>query len=295
MGSFLGHVVPGTFFSLFSLWWLLSIFRRYYMCKRAAGEGGGGGGRIFYRNTSTFFTPCCPKLPFEGMLKVVAVVIGMTGEFATAWKNGVFVHLNNAQHMTMFFFFGLNGAMDILGHYGAPLPKDLDYVSAILAFLIEGFLFLYHLHGRTPMDVQVHMYLVYVVAGCVVATGLEMYHRRSVLPALARVYFTLLQGTWFFQVGFILYPPVGQKWTEDDHSQMMIVTLIFCWHCAVVFVLMLVAGFLIHTRVKALSSATVYHSLHPLTRLSSANGSCLSKMDTEQVRHIIADSEEEDV
>ena len=30
MGSFLGHVVPGTFFILFSVWWSFSIFRRYF-------------------------------------------------------------------------------------------------------------------------------------------------------------------------------------------------------------------------------------------------------------------------
>lgn len=30
MGSFIGHVFPGTFFVLFGLWWTHCIFRRWY-------------------------------------------------------------------------------------------------------------------------------------------------------------------------------------------------------------------------------------------------------------------------
>jgi len=57
--------------------------------------------------------------------------------------------------MTMFFFFGLNGAVDLCQYKKWDLPPKLDYVSAVLAFSVEAFLFYNHLHGRPPMDVMV--------------------------------------------------------------------------------------------------------------------------------------------
>jgi len=57
--------------------------------------------------------------------------------------------------MTMFFFFGLNGVVDLTLHWRWPVPPKLDYVTAALGFGVEGFLFYHHLHGRPHMDVMV--------------------------------------------------------------------------------------------------------------------------------------------
>jgi hypothetical protein len=48
-----------------------------------------------------------------------------------------------------------------------------------------------------------------------------------------RVLCTLLQGTWFWQIGFVLYPPTDSpayKWDPNDHSAMMLITASFVWH-----------------------------------------------------------------
>ena len=101
MGSFLGHIVPGTFFLLFSVWWSFSIFRRYFEAhfrnkfrrdfdKRRLVE---------YRNASSFL---CRRRghradddddddeslgwPVESWLKLIAVVIGILGELATGFN-----------------------------------------------------------------------------------------------------------------------------------------------------------------------------------------------------------------
>ncbi|XP_076059222.1 transmembrane protein 45B-like [Oratosquilla oratoria] len=292
MGSFLGHVVPGLFFTLFSLWSTCQVFKRYFVCQKAAATTGDGKGRSKYRNTATHTSTCVPNVPAEGLLKVVATVIGMTGEFVTAFENGKFAHINNAQHMTMFFFFGLNGVCDILMHYRIPVPPNLDYISAVMAFAVEGLLFYYHLHGRSTMDVQVHMFLFYVVVACALSTTLEMLYRKNVLPALCRSYFTLLQGTWFFQVGFILYPPVGEEWDQKDHKQLMITTLIFTWHMAAIFVFTAVVGTVIYLKVKHMDRTSYYRTLRRLPFDVDMN---TSKMDREQIQNIIADSEEEEV
>jgi len=69
------------------------------------------------------------------------------------------------------------------------------------------------------------MFLFYVIVACLISTLAEMYQPNNVMPALCRVFFTLLQGTWFFQVGFILYPPVGEKWDVEDHTQVSVYTI----------------------------------------------------------------------
>ena len=41
--------------------------------------------------------------------------------------------------MTMFTFFFMNGLVDLLVYFRVPaLPRNMDYLSAILAFAIEG-------------------------------------------------------------------------------------------------------------------------------------------------------------
>ena len=63
------------------------------------------------------------------------------------------------------------------------------------------------------------MFLFYTITACILSTILEMRYPKQVLAALGRVGFTMLQGSWFYQVGFILYPPWGPKWDQEDHSQ----------------------------------------------------------------------------
>ena len=85
MGSFIGHVVPGTFFGLFGLWWTWAVFHRYFMCQRVTITRGlpndSHRKNSRWRNTLSFNSSCCYKIPIEGILKIVAVVIGMTGMY----------------------------------------------------------------------------------------------------------------------------------------------------------------------------------------------------------------------
>ena len=85
MGSFIGHVVPGTFFGLFGLWWTWAVFHRYFMCQKVA-LANGDRKNARWRNTISFNSSCCPKVPIEGILKIVAVIIGMLGEFKNNYQ-----------------------------------------------------------------------------------------------------------------------------------------------------------------------------------------------------------------
>lgn len=95
----------------------------------------------------------------------------------------------------MFAFFLINGVVDLLYFYGMPgLPPHLDYLSAILAFAMEGMLFMWHLHGRSPMDIQVHTFLTYAIFMCILGGFFEMFLRHDVRPALVRSTATFIQG-----------------------------------------------------------------------------------------------------
>lgn len=243
MGSFGGHALPGGFFIVFALWWTVQIYRRHF---RSLAKGG-----LPYKSSVTFpFDFLCGRAKgwqWEGILKVFFTAVGFTLEIITAFKDGRFTHLGNGQHATMFFFFGMSGLVDILLHHGFPLPADTDYVISALAFAVEDLLFMMHLQGRTPMDVLIHTLLVYAIHSSFLICLVEMKHRNNVIVSLTRAYVVLLQGTWFWQAGFILYNPVpgAGKWNEEDHMQMMVVTMMFTWHMAVDFIVILSIGLLV--------------------------------------------------
>ena len=101
----------------------------------------------------------------------------------------------------MYIYFAIHPIAEILHRIQIEaLPPKLDYIFAILAFAMEAFLFWEHLHGRSRMDTQLHTYLVYAIILCMGSAILEMIFTYDVRPAICRSVFTLLQGTWFYQV-----------------------------------------------------------------------------------------------
>ena len=61
--------------------------------------------------------------------------------------------------MTMFAFFALNAIFELMYHFRVPaMPPQLEYAAAVIAYMVEGLLFLWHLDGRPPMDVQVILF-----------------------------------------------------------------------------------------------------------------------------------------
>lgn len=106
----------------------------------------------------------------------------------------------NAQHITMYSSFVLGSIVEIMVYHGVDLPHKLDYGLGILSFAIEAFLFAFHLHAKAPVEVLLHVLLVYAIVGCVLFCALEAYDDTQILFTYGRILFTLLQGTWFYQV-----------------------------------------------------------------------------------------------
>ncbi len=241
MGSFTGHALPGSFFIVYALWWTIQIFRRYY---RSLQPGGAS-----YRSSVTFPCSCLcwrfKQWEVEGFLKIFFAAVGMAGEISPTFHSGKPVSMKDAQHATMYFFFMMSGIIDILVHHRiSVIPPGIEYVTVMLALIAEGILFKFHLHGRSDLDVLIHTFLLYAIYGSILAFAAEMYFRTSLMVALVRAFFTLVHGTWFWQVGFILYNPNPKAvpWNESDHQQMMVATMIFTWHLAAVMILVLLIG-----------------------------------------------------
>lgn len=229
MGSFAGHALPGGFFLFVGLWWGIKS-SLWHLTRRNKTTG------------STRLPSRAAQRRLEIIESSVIIFFSIVGILAEQFAaNGPKLQLYdytenhwkdmmNWQHSTMYLFFGLAGAVSLIVHTTAAAPLPLDRLMLGLAFFNEGFLFFYHLHGRTTLDVTVHQLLLYAIFGQALIAFLEVFHRGNAILELLRSALTILQGSWFWQIGFILYPPHGPQWDLNDHSSVMFVTVCFSWH-----------------------------------------------------------------
>lgn len=164
-------------------------------------------------------------LVIEGCLKIFFTSVGTLVELfypgapmgALHNSTGDFTHPMNWQHATMYFFFGLSGFADIISYTGRNVvPKGFDRIMGALALFVEGYLFYFHLHGRSLIDTRCHVLLVIAVWPCALFAFLEAFamKNRAALHILEMMHSILLifQGVWFWMVAYILYPPHGERW-----------------------------------------------------------------------------------
>lgn len=238
MGSFIGHAVPGLMFFLTSIWWLVGALRLTFLhqtankhqplIRRRHNKG------HFPQHRVVFTIRRC-KLPLEPLAKVLLSMTGMVGEllYEKQWvllgDNGfVYKHLNNYAHLSMYCMFALSGIVDLLMHYNSvPLPTGLDHVFLSLAFFVEGMLFYFHLDGRPKLNVRLHtfVYLISFLTSLVLLA--EMKAARSPIPVIARAFLTTLQGSWFFQIAFVLH---GYHPWKNSPENIEFIAIAFVWH-----------------------------------------------------------------
>ena len=280
MGTFLGHILPGTFFISFAIWWSFMAALRYIQCRNRNSSSK----KVVKKFTSTVTMPCicCPmrlqKFPMESFIKLIFAIIGIFGEVITGIKIHDTPSINtpavvqqmpemsdhhhhskrdelrtievstwhfegvNAQHSTMYAAFGIGAIVEILMYYKVHLPQRLDHICGIIAFGVEGLLFQFHLHGRDDLDIHIHVLLVIAIYGCVVCCIVEFANPHNIIFTYGRIAFTFLQGTWFYQAGFILYPPfkfLENRWDSTNHMHIMFITMSYIWHFLFIFIALL--------------------------------------------------------
>lgn len=257
MGSFIGHVVPGTMFILTSIWWyagaLRVCFRNIMTPDTALAHQRRKAKTVkdmIRKRTRAVYGCMGGKMPFEPIAKVCLAVIGIFGEllYEKQWAllnkehNFVKEHLNNYAHSSMFGFFGLSGIIDLVMFYDvAPLPAGLDFAFASLAFFVEGLLFYFHLDGRPELNVRVHTFIYMVAFFTAMVFVIEMWAVNKSIPALARAFLTSLQGAWFFQIAFVLHGPKPWKNTTENIEFLSVAFVMHVFAWAVLYVVVFVA------------------------------------------------------
>ncbi|XP_075398744.1 transmembrane protein 45A-like isoform X3 [Tenrec ecaudatus] len=229
MGSFRGHALPGSFFYFMGLWWSTKYILKY-ACKKYKRTCHFNSKSSFYRTEL-----------LEGIIIISMTLFGMTveqfvpgGPHLTLYdyKEGHWKQLTSWHHGTMYFFFALSGVTSILCHIYRSLPGSLYKLMFSIAFFVEAFIFYNHTHGRDMLDIYVHQLLSVVILVTAVLLFIDSM-RSNLTLALLQASFLLLQGSWFWQIGFVLYPlNGGPAWESTDHNNIMFLTICFCWHYA---------------------------------------------------------------
>ncbi|XP_076024744.1 transmembrane protein 45B [Genypterus blacodes] len=230
MANFGGHAIPGSFFLLYGLW-LTVKFTLQHLWKTRHPKARQPTPQFFKKSEYT-----------EGGLLMFAAFVGMMveqfvvdGPHAHLFdsENQSWVKLMNWQHSTMYLFFGIAGMASVARVAFKLVPVGVDRITLSLALFVEGFLFYFHVHKRPALDAHIHSLLLVAVFGGSASTMVEVFIRDHFLLQLFGAGMFILQGSWFYQIGFVLYPLTGPPWDEEMHDNSMFVTMCFCWHLAV--------------------------------------------------------------
>lgn len=260
MGNLGGHVVPGIFFIIYGLWWIIATLWLYLTQKYQVKQQK----RFFDAEniSKRSYIPLCllPQWPVEPVLKIFFASLGVfVEEFLTMVPNddgigehvgfkvwslhneidGSFAPQAKLHHITMYSCFMVSGIVDLLS-LCIQYPKHTSKLFLTLAFFVEAFVFYYHTkgdHDRSQLEVLMHELLVISIGVCVLFAGLRMVQSSSILINGGLALGITLQGTWFIEVGIVIFGPT--KW-EDAHNNSMFIVACFMWHFMCIGVGMLI-------------------------------------------------------
>ncbi|XP_054853993.1 transmembrane protein 45B-like [Eublepharis macularius] len=237
MTTFEGHAVVGAIFLVWGLWWAVINAVK------------------LFNHKPTIYSP---KLLFSLRMenKVIAIIafIGLlVQQFAL---HGPGLHLYNEQdhrwvdlkrwhHSTMYLFFLISSLGGILAQCSFRFPLGLDRLLLSLALFNEGMIFIsHHLMTTTPLDKHIHAMLLIPIFSAAFCLLLEVHFRDHPILVLFRISMFLIQGTWFWQIAFVLFPPRGAPlWDQKDPEAIMFITICFSWHyLAIIFLLFIIYG-----------------------------------------------------
>ena len=207
MGTFEGHVIPGSFFVVLSLSYLADTLNAYFRPEHKEAQ--------FQSRVLLYVTCCQRQIALTAWFFVITSAVGIATE-VMPFDFSAGLGDANKQHVTMYASFGIIGLLALVMDLLPPLPqrRQLEYISLVMALVVEAILFKFHLEGRNSADVAVHTLLLYTIYATVIVTLLELWLENSLMLALGRSYLTMLQGTWFIQQGFILYDPWSKSLDE---------------------------------------------------------------------------------
>ncbi|OEL36781.1 hypothetical protein BAE44_0002194 [Dichanthelium oligosanthes] len=202
MGSFSGHVLPGTLFLAVGLWRMWSAVARFAADPPAfrvrAWSPLSKGPRLLelYVVAAGAFLDMCLEL---------------AGAIFASRSSGVeparLIYLEHGGMLLVFFLFGALALLSQNTRY-LPLSDGELCLVAATAFTSEFLLFSYHSATHTGLEGYYHHLLVLLIGLCILATVLGALLPASFPADLAAGVLIALQGLWFYQTALTLYGPM---------------------------------------------------------------------------------------
>ncbi|XAR70716.1 hypothetical protein NMG60_11027676 [Bertholletia excelsa] len=207
MGSFIGHVIPGTLFLLVGLWHTWSSIVRYVSNPdsfrvRMWNPFGGFNGRCKY-------------------LELYIITIGVSIDFCIEFfysthleyfVNGVLnpTHMNEFEHAGMLLMFFIFASITLISDKTSflPLPEGTPCLLSASAFCAEYLLFLYHSTTHKGLEGYYHLLLLLLISLCILSTISGALFPTSFPVDLCNGIAMTLQGLWFYQTAFTLFGPM---------------------------------------------------------------------------------------
>ncbi|XP_075411988.1 transmembrane epididymal protein 1A-like [Tenrec ecaudatus] len=236
MGNLEGHVVPGIYFLVYSLYHSvlvsLALLRKQRFVKPPPPPR---------ENHERMW---CHLGHLEGYIKLICPLISILGELfyplgvnhlkIIDWEDPhrPFVHKDYWQHITMYGFFVLSGVVDVVSWFCLARHKaHLERAAEALAFYVLMLLMVTHVENKNVLEVRVHLLLL--VPTCLLALVLTIEVWVPDQPRLwvLKTWMELVFSTWLLQMGVLLYaPPSGQPWRSENPEDLAFVTIFFTWH-----------------------------------------------------------------
>ncbi|XP_054830692.1 transmembrane protein 45B-like [Eublepharis macularius] len=258
MGTFAGHVLPGSFFLLFGVWWSVK-YPLKYVCQKK-------------KNTSYLGSKQLHRFEFaEGIYKALCALIGMLAEqFGPDGpqlklyndEKKQWVRLVRWQHTTIYLFYGISGVMDMVASRTKVLPGAMDRMVLSLALFVESFQLYYHIQNQVMLERHLHQLLLPAITGAAVCIFLEILFNDVVVFKILKTSLCILQGSWLWQMAFVFDPPSGSpEWNQMDHDNVMFLTMCYCGNFAFALTITIVnytmVTWIVHSKMKQVSTMEV--------------------------------------
>ncbi|XP_058103840.1 uncharacterized protein LOC131247904 [Magnolia sinica] len=207
MGSFKGHLLPGTLFLAIGVWHIWSTIVRYVSDPK--------GFRVRVWNPVPWFGGRVKHLELYVIAGGALIDFCIELFYSTHLKflvNGVLnpSHMNDFEHagmLLMFLIFGVVALLNEKTRY-ISLPEGALCLIIATAFCSEYLLFYFHSTSHKGLEGYYHLLLVLVIGLCIVSTVAGALIPTSFPVDLSSGISITLQGLWFYQTAFTLYGPM---------------------------------------------------------------------------------------